>query len=606
MSRRTLTVYILATLSLTLSLSASQRTDFLFLDEIEIGMTGIGKTIVADDVISEFDVDVLGVIDQAGDLSDFIVVRVSGGAIGHAGGIAQGMSGSPIYIDGKLIGALSRAAEWSKEITPIGLVTPIEPMLAIADSVASYVTAREEAILQDVALVEGACLPDDATIAAAPNTIFSAPVATPLLTSGLSDRGRNALMVGLSSPSDFAGSRTIESFLPATASTAFDGGLAAIGLSLLPLAAQGTHAAIPTESLEPGSGIGVALATGDVTIGALGTLTYRDGNTVVGFGHPFLSNGESAFPMTTVSIIDTMKTLDAPFKLGTLGNVIGTVLEDRTAAIGGSIGVEPTTIDVSVGVYDADQDQTQTFDIAIVNEPLLTPEILLASTLEAVDTALDRIGQGTVEMTIHVSGSGMPRALERRDIFLSTRDIAIYPALQLASLASYLQYNEFQDPEFEQVAVSMQVSKEIRAIRIINLELDAYVYAPGDNVLYRVTLQTYQGDIRTVEGKLAIPEDFLSDTTLVVRAYGGPRVLERGETPRVISTLAELLEAIEEIRAYDSLTIELFAEDPYSTYTDALHGVTEEIIEFPGYVIYDEWEQAALLLTSYESGEPDW
>jgi len=92
------------------------RSEFLFLDEITVGMTGIGKTVVAGDTISEFAVEVLGVIDQPGDLSDFIVVRVSGEAIGRSGGIAQGMSGSPIYIDGKLIGALSRAAAWSKAI----------------------------------------------------------------------------------------------------------------------------------------------------------------------------------------------------------------------------------------------------------------------------------------------------------------------------------------------------------------------------------------------------------------------------------------------------------------------------------------------------------
>jgi len=92
---------------------AADRSEFLLLDEVRIGMVGVGKTVVAGDLIETFDVQVLGVIDQPGTLSDFIVVRVSGEVIGRAGGIAQGMSGSPIYIDGKLIGALSRAAHWS-------------------------------------------------------------------------------------------------------------------------------------------------------------------------------------------------------------------------------------------------------------------------------------------------------------------------------------------------------------------------------------------------------------------------------------------------------------------------------------------------------------
>ncbi len=141
---------------------AYDRKGFLFLNEIESGMHGTGKTIVAGNVISEFTVEVLGVIDEPGEHSDFIVVRVSGEAIGRSGGIAQGMSGSPIYIGGKLIGALSRAAAWSKEITPIGLVTPIEQMLQIIDSLnGKPVSSRpsKEVILSGVTLVEAVAPP---------------------------------------------------------------------------------------------------------------------------------------------------------------------------------------------------------------------------------------------------------------------------------------------------------------------------------------------------------------------------------------------------------------------------------------------------------------
>ncbi len=119
----------IAVVALTITGFAADRSQFLFLGDIRIGMRGVGKTVVAGDQVAEFAVEVLGIIDEPGDRSDFIVVRVSGEAIGRSGGIAQGMSGSPVYVDGKLIGALSRAAAWSKEITPIGLVTPIEQML---------------------------------------------------------------------------------------------------------------------------------------------------------------------------------------------------------------------------------------------------------------------------------------------------------------------------------------------------------------------------------------------------------------------------------------------------------------------------------------------
>ena len=132
--RLSVTICVLVLALASIGGAAAQRSEFLYLNEIKVGMTGIGKTVVAGDVISDFAAEVLGVIDEPGTLSDFIVVRVSGEAIGRSGGIAQGMSGSPIYVGGKLIGALSRAATWSKEITAIGLVTPIEPMLAVLDS----------------------------------------------------------------------------------------------------------------------------------------------------------------------------------------------------------------------------------------------------------------------------------------------------------------------------------------------------------------------------------------------------------------------------------------------------------------------------------------
>jgi len=164
------------------------ESEFLFLDQIKVGMTGIGKTVVAWDTISDFNVEVLGIIDQPGDLSDFIVIRVSGEAIGRSGGIAQGMSGSPVYINGKLIGALSRAAAWSKAITPIGLVTPIEAMLPLLDRASVAHLPDEGAVLRGVELAEVSSPPDPVTVAASPGTIFAYPVSTPIITAGISGR----------------------------------------------------------------------------------------------------------------------------------------------------------------------------------------------------------------------------------------------------------------------------------------------------------------------------------------------------------------------------------------------------------------------------------
>ncbi len=568
------------------------RTDFLFLNEIEPGMHGIGKTIVAGDTISDFNVDVIGTIDEPGEANDFIVVRVSGDAIGRSGGIAQGMSGSPVYIDGKLIGALSRAAMWSKELLPIGLVTPIEQMLTIIDSMnGSTVSSRpnNDSLLAGVSVRKVDVPPSKALVKGSPNTIFAYPVGSPIITSGLSGRAVTTLMDGASEPPP---SGLITDFFP-TGVAPRATGLASFGLSLLPLSGGVGGNSDAAAQLEPGSAIGVALASGDVTIGALGTLTYRDDDLIVGFGHPFLSNGGASFPLTAAHIYETMKSYDASFKLGTIGQPLGTILEDRSSGIGGQIGRQAETIDLSLGVLDLDSRQSKNFKIDLVNEPRIMGDLLLSSGLDAIDETLDRIGQGTVNVNYQIIGDGMPFPLERHDIFLSTQDIAVYPPWQLAGIMSLLQYNDFQDPKITRIAASMQITHALRAMHINHLELDKASYAPGDTVNYTVELQTYQGDTHTEQGQIVIPADLLADD-ITVRAYSGPRELEEGESPAEFTSLSDLIEAIEDLPTYDTLTVELFAWD-YAA-PNGPQGIDKIRTQIDGYFLYDQREVTVPLI----------
>ncbi|MFC2095961.1 SpoIVB peptidase S55 domain-containing protein [Candidatus Bipolaricaulota bacterium] len=579
---------------------AYDRSEFMSLDELEIGMTGVGKTIIAADLIEEFDVEVLGIIDYPGTLSDFIVVRLSGDVIGRAGGIAQGMSGSPVYIDGKLIGAVSRAANWSKAVMPIGLVTPIEPMLAVLDDArAGPIAALPEpsAVLAGVSLVQLEGHPTDDLVASMPDVIFSYPVSTPLITTGLSGRSLDILMSGLSSHD--LPLKLVTDLLDVGIQPEIRG-LSSLGLTLLPFAGSGSGAAADPATLVAGGSVGVALASGDISIGSLGTITYRDGDTLVAYGHTFINNGSSQFPLASVSIIDTMKSLQASFKLGTLGDPLGTILEDRTAAIGGRLGPVADLLDVSLGVRDADRDLDNNYSIGLVDVPRLVPELLLSTGFEAIDTTLDRIGQGTVEVTYQIIGDNMPFPLERKDVFFSSTDVAVYAPWQLASIVSFLQYNAFENPEITRIAASMQITEEIKGVQIGGLVLDRPYYSPGDTIQYEVFLQTFQGEGHSEQGSLQIPRNLPSDI-VVVRAYGGPRYLEDGEPAPVYDGLGDLIEAVERIPSYDLLTVEMFAVDLYSGDPYALFGVVEETFEFPGYVVYDVREITVPLLLEDES-----
>jgi hypothetical protein len=280
--------------------------------------------------------------------------------------------------------------------------------------------------------------------------------------------------------------------------------------------------------------------------------------------------------------------------LGTLGEAAGAILEDRNSGVGGLIDRTVSLIDLSLGVFDLDSGRTEHLQIDLVDEPRIMGELLLATGLEAIDTTLDRIGQGTVEVTYQILGDGMPFPLERRDIFVSTRDIAIYPPWQLAGIVSLLQYNAFEDPKITRISSAVQATQNLQAIRINHLELDESIYGYGDTIAYTVELQSYHGEKQIVQGELVIPADLIADT-LVVRAYGGPRTLESGESPEEFENLGELIEAVEDLPSYDVLTVELFAPNPYLPYVEALEGLEKVRTEFTGHFVYDEREVRALL-----------
>ena len=562
------------------------RSEFLFLDEIEAGMAGIGRTVVAGTEIEEFDVTIIGVIDKPGTYDDFIIARASGPVIDRAGGIAHGMSGSPVYVDGKMIGALSRAWHWEKDPTPLFLITPIENMLEVVDDV----NARDGDFGRPITPGE-----DENASEGAPSQNNAAA----LWVNGLSGRALDVLMNGVDP--QVAPEGLIAEFLPLGVAPSLRG-LSSYGLSLVPFEAGAVDAdSDEVPPLDPGGAFGVALALGDVDVGSGGTITYRDGDTLVGFGHHFLFGGEVAFPLTTAKVYDTISGYDASYKLMGLGEPVGTILQDRWAGIGGVIGPMVEMIDLAYGIDNSDTDVQQDLAIRLVDSPELMFPLLLATGFEAIDHSLDQIGPGTVSVEYRINGVGMPFPLERHDVFLSTLDIALYPPWQLAWLVAILQYNAFADPEIDDIEVAVEVTEELRAMQINHLELDSPIYQPGDMIQYWVELQTYQGEKQIVNGALQIPDD-LTGEFILVRAYSGPRAPEKGETVKEFADFGELIQEIERLPSYDTLSVELFALNPLSPYSDALAGVEEEETDLPGYYLYGGREVSAVLLSPSTAG----
>ncbi|MCS6902744.1 MAG: hypothetical protein NZO41_00460, partial [Candidatus Bipolaricaulota bacterium] len=363
----TLIVVLVAGISTRGSEQASRIFPF---SQIKPGMKGIGKTVVKGDEIRTFDVTVVDVIDNLGVLNDHIVVRLDGAAIRQSGGVAAGMSGSPIYINNKLAGALWGAWGFQVGAQPIALVRPIETMLTLVGTLKKKGQDR---------LKRGAFVPPSpiGTITldgerkqieivselpkeSRSDTIFIQPAATPLLVSGLSGRAVEWLRAGASERSLRSASNALFAFRQGDFLDEIAQGLEEryeirvqpTGLS--GAAARASYYKKDSIPLVEGGPVGVMLTDGDITLGAFGTVSYVEENVVLAFGHWFFPAGETEFFLTEAFILDTVEALDRPFKLGVSGKTVGAIFEDRWQGVGGVAEVQPRSFDVHLSVYDRD------------------------------------------------------------------------------------------------------------------------------------------------------------------------------------------------------------------------------------------------------------
>lgn len=548
------------------------------LKEIRPGMVGYGLTVVRGTEISRFEVEVVDVLDEPGERNDFIVVRVFGEAIERSGGIAAGMSGSPVYFEGRLAGALSRAAAWSLDRTkPLGLVTPIEAMLKIlAELDTEEIPTPKEGNLRALGIerIQLVAVPPEEI---PEGTLVAWPLTAPLMVSGLSSRTLALLREGTDLRLQ---AHPLLELLPA-----FQGkllGLRDLGFTHIYAAPAGGGSA-PLE-FAPGAPVGVALALGDFTVGALGTVTLVDGPKLLAFGHPFLFTGSSRYFLTGATVLDTVAAYDISYKFGSLAELRGGVFADRWAGIGGRTDRVPLALDVAVDVRGEAQGKLAA---KLVDEPRLTPLLFYVAGVEAVDSALDRIGPGTVEVEYTISGRGLPRTFTRKNVFLSTQDVALYAPWEAALVLDVLAYNEFRDPGLASVRLTAKVDPTFKAVEILDLATDRKSYRPGDTVEFTVLVRHWRGDVQSFEGSIRIPTE-LRSPYVELRAYGGPRLRERGEPPKIFESLADVLDYIEGIPTYDTLTVELFGIHPISELVGEawLFGVDSVSTKFPGEVVY--------------------
>src|SRR6202521_4068299 len=367
-------------------------TTQMAVSDIRPGMVGIGHTVFDGTHVEEFKAHILGVLENViGAQRNLILARLEGGPLANTGVIA-GMSGSPVYIDGRLIGAVSYSlGSFSKE--PIAGITPIEEMTDATSLGAAQARPRAARVQLDFPLT-----PENLTMSFRRALNWNRPFA---------ERSHDAQLVGVSSVAGFADDQLGTLLRPIATPlvmSGFDTDVAALlGSSFrdqgfIPTGGSASGAGsgeMPFEGpLKPGDAIGVNFLTGDMELGATGTVTHIDGDRVYAFGHPMYNLGPTEFQMTRAYVYTVLPSLFSSMKLSSTGEVIGTVLQDRATAIAGRLGPGPRMIPISL-TLDSNRAPKRTFHFSVVNDQLLTPLATYVSLFNTLTSYERQAGSAT-------------------------------------------------------------------------------------------------------------------------------------------------------------------------------------------------------------------
>lgn len=440
----------------TLAAALSAQTAFFPLRDVRPGMRGMGRTVFAGNQIDEFQVEILGVMDNAGPKQSLILARLSGGPLEHTG-VLEGMSGSPVYIDGRLAGAVAMAFPYAKD--PIAGIRPIEEMLR--SSPAPGPAPRAE--LGDKDLLH----------------LFPRP---------LPAMAGDARMVNIATPLSFAGfsRQTLDEFAPQLRSLGLEPrqGVAAGG-NIPPVVGNAAD-------LKPGSMISVQLMSGDLAVGADGTVTYIDGSRLYAFGHSFLDVGATALPFARAEVVALLPTLNASFKVSSAKEWMGGITEDRDTAVSGELGRLPALTPMTISVTRNGR-PIDTYRTRMVNDPLLSPlliQMAVSSTIEATERT---VGAASVRIGGEIQFQNGLAPVKIANIAAADNGSAAQTALAAAMPAAYAMQSGFNALALKQVDLNIETFPVKRELQIDGVTASRREAHPGDTIRIDVSLVADDG-----------------------------------------------------------------------------------------------------------------
>ncbi|SJZ47670.1 SpoIVB peptidase S55 domain-containing protein [Selenihalanaerobacter shriftii] len=461
------------------------KRNIMPVNQVKRDMTGIGKTVISGTKIEEFNVKVLGILKNQKVNQDLILVKVSGDLIEETGGIAAGMSGSPVYIDGKLIGAIGYG--WQLTEHKIGMVTPIEDMINIWKL--DKINNKKTAFLSDPIKVAGQVKTKVRFMNKEPrkiteqadNELLAYPAKTPLLVNGL---GRGALDYLSNELQDY-GLKPVQG-----------GGVT-----------QSQKKKIDDE-LKPGSAIAVQLVRGDIDVSAIGTLTYKEDDRVLGFGHRFMNKGESNYFLSSAYIHQMIKSLEMPFKLGAPLNLKGIITQDRTAGVGGKVGEFPKVVPLEVKVTDQDLNRTRDINVQLVRDEDLIQPLAGSVVYQAISSTIDRQGGGTAEVEMEIMANNLDeKIIKRKNIFYNRGDVAAVALNDFLKGLALITQNPFQKINLIDIKLNIKIKEEPQVALIEEVNFSQQKVKPGEEIEFKVKLRPYRKESIVEKYSFKVPEN---------------------------------------------------------------------------------------------------
>jgi hypothetical protein len=521
------------------------KTEFFPVSELKEGMKGTARTVFRGSQPEEFTVEILGIVPGAvGPKQDMIIGRLSG-ANAERTAVFAGMSGSPVYIDGKLVGAIAYSFPFSKE--PICGITPIDQMIGIFEQIKPLsVEAKEPKSFSfsELAMTNtNSLLPENAGFS---NQLFANVSSNSALVPYLGQTFQP-----IATPISFNG------FSPQTLKV-FEKQLLSVGL--MPVASVGGSAPISSlkkadeTTLQGGDSVSMQLTRGDYSLAAAGTVTYRDGDKIYAFGHPFLSLGVSDLPMSESSVVTVIPNLNNSFKLAVPGEMVGSMTQDRATGVFGKLGQSPKMIPVQINLVTS-RNQKQTLNFEVARDDSLTPLLVNIGIYNSLVANERGMGDSTIEINGEINLKGQnPIKINNR---FSGGSATQFASLSVALPVNAILNSRFDNAEISNIILNLNTIDGSKTANLERISLDKSQVKAGETVEVNAFVRTDTGRVFAQKIPVQIPAN--TPTGKLNITVGDGNMIQQNALSKqfVPQDLSELVKTINEVKKSDRLYVQI-------------------------------------------------